>query len=74
MLKEIAYTPILGLPVLMWGGILTFLVMVTAAVMAHLNLKQKFAPGFKWHVRLAILAFIMALSHGLLAILSYFGK
>ena len=74
MIASIAYIQILGLPAIMWGGILTFLVMVAAAVMAHLNLKKHFAPGFKWHVRLATLAFIMAFSHGLLAMLAFLGK
>lgn len=74
MFSQIAYNQILGLPTVMWGGIFTFLVMVAAAVMAHLNLKHHFAPGFKWHVRLAILAFIMAFGHGLLALLAFLGK
>ena len=74
MFAQIAYSKILGLPAVMWGGIFTFLTMVASAVMAHLNLKKHFAPGFKWHVRLAILAFVMAFGHGLLAMLAFLGK
>jgi hypothetical protein len=74
MLTQIAYTPVLGLPPLMWGGLLTFILMCTAATLGYLVFTGKLPSGFKWHKRFAIATLIIGFLHGLLALLAYLGK
>ena len=37
MLTQIAFYPILGMPVIAWGGIITLLLFVIAAIIGYLN-------------------------------------
>ena len=72
MFAQIAYTQILGLPVIMWGGLLTFTSLCTTATLGYLVFKGKLPRGFKWHVRMAVTTLCLGFLHGLLGILVRF--
>ncbi|MBI5421727.1 hypothetical protein HZA44_01165 [Candidatus Peregrinibacteria bacterium] len=74
MFHQIAYTPILGLPLVMWGGLITFALLCTTGTLGYLVFTGKMPTGFKWHKRCAMATFAMGFLHGLLALLSYFGQ
>jgi hypothetical protein len=67
---NIAYTKVLGLPVVGWGGIATLTLFLVTAVVGVLTLRGILRIPVKVHVVLAALAVLMALSHGLLGILA----
>ena len=70
MLENIAYYSILGKPLIMYLGILTFLSLLTTITIVVLNKKGYHIIPFKWHPRFAILTLILATIHALLIILS----
>ena len=72
MIQNIAFTLILGKPVVMYGGILTLLLLLFTATVGALNFKGISIIPFKWHPRLAALTIIIALVHGLLGLSIYF--
>ena len=73
MLAEIAYTPFLGFPLIMWGGIITLLLFLAAATIPILNRRMRAKIPLKWHIRLAYIALALAFIHGMLAISPYLG-
>ncbi len=72
MFSKIAYTQILGLPTIMWGGLLTFALLCTTGTFGYLVFSGKLPTGFKWHKRFAIATFVVGILHGLLGILARF--
>jgi len=72
MFSQIAYAQILGLPAMMWGGLLTFALLCATGTFGYLVFSGKLPEGFKWHKRFAIATFIMGFLHGLLGILARF--
>jgi len=64
VLTEIAYTLVLGKPVIQWLGSATFLLLLATASGGFLARRGKF--NFKYHHWLAYLTLLVALSHGLL--------
>jgi len=72
MIHNIALTLFLGYPLVMYGGILTFLLLLTTATIGALNFKGIVTIPFKWHPRLAITTIIVALIHGLLGLSTIF--
>lgn len=74
MFRQIAYTQILGLPLVMWGGLITFALLCATGTLGYLVYTGKLPTGFKWHKRFAIATFAMGFLHGLLALLSYLGQ
>lgn len=70
MIREIAYYNIFGLPLIVYGGILTFLLLLATATIGWMVMKGK--AKLSLHKILAIIVIIFALFHGLLGILSRF--
>jgi hypothetical protein len=65
MIHSIALTLFLGQPLVMYGGIFTFLLMIFTAIVGLLNFKGIFVIPFKWHPRLALLMIIVAIIHAI---------
>ncbi|MBN2459746.1 hypothetical protein JXB28_05670 [Candidatus Woesearchaeota archaeon] len=72
VLENITYFQILGKPLIMYGGILTLLLLLFTASIAILNKKGIHTIPFQWHQRMAITTIIFALIHGMLGVLAYF--
>jgi len=71
MIAQITFYPILGLPVIAWGGLFTFLCLITTASIAYLTVKNIRPLPVQWHYRMAWLTIILSALHGLAAILSF---
>jgi hypothetical protein len=72
MIHDIALTLIFGKPAVMYGGILTFLLLLFTATVGFLNFKGISVIPFRWHPRLAIITIIVAVIHGLFGLSIYF--
>jgi hypothetical protein len=72
MIQAIAYTLIFGKPAIMYGGILTYLLLLSTAIVGYLNFKGIYIIPFKWHPRLALTAIIVASIHALFGLSIYF--
>ena len=73
LLRTIAYSLILGKPLIMYMGILTLLSFLFTASIAILNEKFNIhIIPFKWHPRMAAISIILAIIHGLLGISAYY--
>ncbi|MBL7052084.1 MAG: hypothetical protein ISS01_03250 [Nanoarchaeota archaeon] len=70
MIRDIAYYTILGKPVVIYLGILTYLSLITTITIIVLNKKGYKTIPFKWHPRFAILTLILATIHASLIIFS----
>ena len=70
-LNSITYYPILGLPLIAYLGIITYVLFVGTALISILNAKGKTKINFKWHPRLAKLALAFATVHGFLGLAAY---
>ena len=68
MIHNIALTLFLGYPLVMYGGILTLLLLLSTATIGVLNSKGIVTIPFKWHPRLAIATITVALIHGFLGL------
>ena len=70
MLSQIALTPILGYPAIMYGGIATFVLVLFAATIGYRTSKGKckFKNPMKLHRNSAILAIILGFIHGILGL------
>jgi len=68
MINHIAFTLILGLPLVMYGGVLTFLLVLFTATVGALNFKGITVIPFKWHPRLAITTIVIAILHALMGL------
>lgn len=73
MIHSLASTLLLGLPLIMYGGIFSYLLFLATAVVAVLNHKGIRTIPFKWHPRLAILAIAVATIHAIFGLSFYFG-
>lgn len=72
MLTQITYFQILGKPLLMYFGIITFLLLLLTAWIGQQNKKGITKIPLVWHFRLAKVTITLAIIHGLLGILAYF--
>lgn len=72
MIHNIAYTLILGKPLIMYGGILTFLLLLFTATVGALNFKGISVIPFKWHPRLALTTIIIATIHAIFGLSVFF--
>ena len=72
MIQSIAYTLFFGKPLVMYGGILTFLLMLSTATVGFLNFKGIHIIPFKWHPRLALTTIIVAIIHAAFGLSIYF--
>jgi hypothetical protein len=72
MISNIASTLLFGFPLVMYGGIMTLLLLLSTATIGYLNFRGIATIPFKWHPRLAITTIIVALIHGLFGLSMYF--
>ena len=70
-LQDIAYTPILGFPVIGYLGIIGYLLMVSTALVMILTRRKVVRIKAKVHFHLAYLTLAVATAHGILAISVY---
>jgi hypothetical protein len=73
MLMGIIFHRYLGLPLIAWGGLFTFLCLIATALIAYLTIKNIKPMPVKWHIQMAWLTIILASIHGLAAILAFLG-
>jgi len=71
MISSLGYTPVLGLPAVLWIGLVGMLCFLSAATIQFCNLYTKIRIPVKWHARLAISGLIIMLIHAALAIAIY---
>jgi hypothetical protein len=69
--QSIAYYSIMGKPLVMYGGIVTLLVILAAGAVGYSTIKGKRKFSMQTHMGLAFLGILLALGHGLLAFLAY---
>jgi hypothetical protein len=65
MIQNIALTSFLGLPLVLYGGIFTFLSLSFTATVGFMNYKGMKGLPFKWHPRLAVCTIIIGLIHAI---------
>ena len=66
MITNLAFYLILGIPLVGYLGVITFLLILFTATVGALNMKGISVIPFKWHPRLAITTIIFATVHGIL--------
>lgn len=69
MSASVAYFMIFGIPLVIWFGISTFIGLVTTATLGILVLKGLYHIPFKWHMRMAAVTILLAVTHVLLVLL-----
>jgi len=72
MLGSINQIMILGLPLTIVFGILTFLSLATTASLGFLVFKGRYNIPFKWHMGMAAVTIVIAAIHVFLVIIRYF--
>ncbi|MCX6740184.1 MAG: hypothetical protein NTZ49_03080 [Candidatus Parcubacteria bacterium] len=73
MLSGIIFQRFLGLPLIAWGGMFTFLCLLATALIAYLTVKNIKPLPVKWHYQMAWVTIILSAVHGLAAILAFWG-
>ena len=63
--------PVFGKPLIMYGGIVTFLLLLATATVALVTVKGIYALPVKYHVWLARFTIAFALFHAALGALAY---
>lgn len=71
MFEEITYLPIFGLPLIMYGGIATVLLLIATALVGYLTYTGKAKLPFSWHIWLAATTLVSGLGHATFALLAY---
>ena len=71
MIHNLALTLIFGKPAVLYGGMITLLMLLLTATVGILNSKGISVIPFKWHPRLAAITIIVAIIHGLLGLSIY---
>jgi hypothetical protein len=56
---------------IIFTGIVTFLCLISTAIIGFLIMKGKITVSFNWHMNLARLTILMAIIHGSLAMIYY---
>ena len=72
MIQNIAYYLLFGKPLIMYMGILTYISLVSTAIIGYLNFHGVHIVPFKWHPRFAITSIILASLHALMGLSVYF--
>lgn len=72
MIHNFAYTLIFGKPLIMYGGIITLLLLLFTAAVGWLNFRGIRAIPFKWHPWLAAATVAAAVIHALFGFSVYF--
>jgi hypothetical protein len=71
MIRDIAYSPIAGLPFVVWLGLTSMALFLAAATIMALNRFTKVRVPVKWHPRFAVTALLIAIIHMILALSAY---
>ncbi|MFH0861682.1 MAG: hypothetical protein V1875_01510 [Candidatus Altiarchaeota archaeon] len=69
----LAYTDFVGLPVMVWGGIITLSLMLLTFAIGFLNKRGIRVIPFKYHGTAAYITLVAAILHGLMGVLSNLG-
>lgn len=72
MISSLAYFLILGQPLIMYLGILTYLSFLMTALLGYTYFKGRPILPFEWHPRFAATSLILGTIHGLLGLSVYF--
>lgn len=72
MLSQIAYYPILGKPMIVWGGLTAIIFLLITLSIPYLGNKGIIKNHYKVHAALAIITAILGLGHALLGIIINF--
>jgi len=71
MFNDIIYYEIMGKPLIMYGGIITFLLFFTTASIGFLTIKGIKRFPLNWHTRMAYLSIAVGLLHAALGVLAF---
>jgi hypothetical protein len=74
MFTQIAFYPILNLPLIVWGGVFTLGLFILAAIVGVLNSKGITRPPlitYKVHILIATIGLIIGILHGILGLLAF---
>ena len=72
-MANIALTIFLGLPLVVWGGIFTFFLLLFTATVGFLNFNKIETIPFKWHPWLALATIIVAIIHAIFGLSIFLG-
>ena len=72
MISKLAFYLIFGKPLIMYGGILTFLSFATTATIGYLIHHGKTNLSINWHINFVRLSFTIALFHAVLGLSLFF--
>lgn len=72
-LNNLAYTYLGNYPLIMYFGIITYLLLLFTALIPRMNRWGWTRIPIKYHIRLAYLTAVLATIHGLMAISGYIG-
>jgi hypothetical protein len=67
MISQIALTPIIGLPLLAWGGMITFILLIATAFAGYRQMP------INVHRTLAITTLLLVIIHGIAGLSIYLG-
>lgn len=73
MIHTIAFTLLFGLPLVVYGGFTTLLLVLFTATVGYLNFKGNHSIPLKWHPVLALTTIIVAIIHGFLGLSVFLG-
>ncbi|HOX60706.1 MAG TPA: hypothetical protein PLV72_01715 [Candidatus Magasanikbacteria bacterium] len=71
MLAQFAFYKILGLPVIVYGGAFTLILLLVVGFLGTMIMKGKIHVSVAWHVNLARLALVLGIIHGVIGILLF---
>jgi hypothetical protein len=71
-MASLSHIVIFNLPIALYFGIITFICLLTTAVLGILVLKGLYHIPFKWHMRMAAVTISFAVIHVILVLLQYF--
>ncbi|MDO8592678.1 MAG: hypothetical protein Q7R92_02810 [bacterium] len=72
MIHTLAYSLLFGKPLIMYGGLLTFFLLLVTAAVGFLNYRGIRIMPFKWHPWLAAATITAAVIHALFGLSVYF--
>jgi dolichyl-phosphate-mannose--protein O-mannosyl transferase len=71
MLQDISYFYILGIPFIVYLGIITIGFFLITALLAILKRKNMINMSVQWHYHLAFLSIVLGIFHSILGVLIY---
>lgn len=71
MIAQFAYSIYFGIPVVAYTGMITFLSLLTTAMLGYFSLHGKIQNGFKYHLFSTRMTIVLALIHAILASSAY---